>query len=515
MLFTSYLFIAFLAAVLAACFVCPPRVRWMLLLLVSGVFYAWTGWDNVACLSVTVLTTYAAGRRIGQWHGRRAAYLAAHPELSREERRIYNRRNEAARRRALAACLALNLGLLGAIKYAAVTVGGANALLGMNLSAPRLIMPMAISFYTFQSVGYVIDVYRGAVPAERNAARFALFCSFFPQMVQGPISRYEDLSKTLFSTESIGADAFRDGLYRVALGFFKKLVIADRLLAAVKIITGDPQTYDGAYTAVGILLYAVTLYADFTGGIDIAVGAARAMGVRLPENFNRPFAAVSIADYWRRWHITMGTWFRDYVFYPLSASRPLIKLSKWMRGKNAAAGKRVPVYITTLTVWLATGAWHGASLNFWVWGLLNGLVIVLSEECAPLYKRFRARFAVSETALYRAFMIVRTFCLMSLIRSLDVYDGVGTTFRALGSMVTRFDGQRLWNGGFAALGLTAGDAVVAAAGIGVLLWAGRPVEPTSRPALRYAGTLALVLATLVFGAYGPGYDAAQFIYNRF
>ncbi|MCL2030425.1 MAG: MBOAT family protein [Oscillospiraceae bacterium] len=518
MLFTSYTFLLFLAVVLTACWLCPPRFRWRLTLAASVVFYAWLGWSSLAYLAVTVALAYVAGRLMGRLHAQREAFLSASADRPREERRAYSKRNEAARRRVLAACLTLILGALLAVKYTAWAVGGANALFGTGLAAPRLLMPMGVSFFTFQTAGYLIDVYRGAVKAERGAARLALFCSFFPQMVQGPISRWGDLSQTLFSADKINSGDFFAGIQRIVLGFFKKLVIADRLLAAVRTVTADPETYHGAYAALGILLYAVTLYADFTGGIDIALGAARAMGVRLAENFDRPFAAASAAEYWRRWHITMGTWFRDYLFYPLSASRPLTRLSRWARGKNAAAGRRVPVYAATLTVWLATGAWHGASWNFWVWGLANGLVIVLSEECAPLYKRFHARFGLGKTAAYRAFAVVRTFCLMSLIRSLDIYDGVGTTFRAIGSIVTRFDAGNVINGGFSALGLTAGDAAVAAGAVLVLLVWGRRGRDGTREtsaALQTALTLALLMVTLVFGAYGPGYDAGQFIYNRF
>jgi D-alanyl-lipoteichoic acid acyltransferase DltB (MBOAT superfamily) len=523
MLFTSYTFLLFLAVVLAACLLCPPRFRWMAMLAASVVFYAWLGWSSLAYLAVTVASTYAAGHAIGRLHAKREAVLAASADLPREERKAIRGKNERARRRVLAACLLLNLGALFAVKYTAYAVGGANALFGLELAAPRLLMPMGVSFFTFQAVGYLIDVYRGTVKAERNPARHALFCSFFPQMVQGPISRYGELSRTLFAPNKINTEAFFGGIQRIVLGFFKKLVIADRLLGSVVLVAGDPEAYHGAYAALGILLYAVTLYADFTGGIDITIGAARAMGVTLSENFNRPFAAVSIADYWRRWHITMGTWFRDYLFYPLSASRPLTKLSKRLRGKNAALGKRLPVYITTLTVWLATGAWHGASWNFWVWGLINGIVIILSEECGPLYKRFHARFGFGQTAAYRAFTVVRTFCLMSLIRSLDIYDSVGATFRSVVSIVTRFDVENVVNGGFSALGLTAGDAIVAAGAVLVLLVLGRRqgkdgkhlIEDGSPAALRLAVTLALLTATLIFGAYGPGYDAAQFIYNRF
>ena len=173
-------------------------------------------------------------------------------------------------------------------------------------------------------------------------------------------------------------------MQRIMWGYFKKLVIADRILVAVNTIIRDPEVYQGAFALVGMLFYAFQLYADFTGGIDITIGIAQVLGIEVKENFNRPYFSKSIAEYWRRWHITLGTWFRDYLFYPISVSKPMMKVFKFTRERfGGAIGRRIPVYISTITVWFVTGIWHGASWNFIAWGMANCVVIIISQELEP------------------------------------------------------------------------------------------------------------------------------------
>ncbi|MBE6557150.1 MAG: MBOAT family protein, partial [Ruminococcaceae bacterium] len=229
-------------------------------------------------------------------------------------------------------------------------------------------------------------------------------------------------------------------------------------------------------------------------------------------------------EYWNRWHITMGTWFTDYIFYPLSVSRPMLSLSKSSRkllGK--AVGKRIPVYTATVATWFLTGLWHGAGWNFIVWGLLNCVVILISQECEPLYRRFRERAPrLTSSVPYTKFMAVRTFLLMGLIRSLDVYRDVPLTFRMWGSMVTQFNLPVLFSGGLTPLGLSAVDYVILAVGVAVMsivsrLGVKRSVRDRlyDRPVLSAALFGTLLVCVLLFGAYGVGYDATQFIYNQF
>jgi len=530
MLFTSYGFLLFLAIVLTACLICPGKHRWKMLLIASFVFYGMSGLRYLIYIAFTILSSYLFGSKIDKLHRNQESFLLSNKDtLSTEDKKQYKSANKKARVKWAAACLLLNFGILAVIKYSDFAILNFNALLRITggrgeITFLRFALPMGISFYTFQTMGYIIDVYRGKTSAEKNLFKLALFTSFFPQVIQGPISRFDDLRVTLFSTERVSSSEISLGLQRVLLGFFKKLVIADRLVIAVRAISSSPGQYQGIFVFIASLLYAVTLYADFTGGIDITIGLAQALGVRIKENFNRPFYAISTADYWRRWHITMGTWFRDYLFYPISVCKPMLKFSKSARvrlGENF--GKRLPVYISTILVWFATGIWHGASWNFVVWGLLNGFVLIISEECKPLYRKFHNTFNIGNLAVYRAFTVLRTFCLMSLIRTLDIYADVGTYFRQLGTAFTKLAPGGLQHGGLTGLGLTRGDYIVAFSGVALLIVIGRlqksddirVVLSRRNTALRYGIYMVMVLSIIVFGAYGTGYDASQFIYNQF
>ncbi|MFR1518034.1 MAG: MBOAT family O-acyltransferase [Clostridia bacterium] len=515
MLFTSLEFIAFIALLFLVYYFVPIRFRWILLLVCSAVFYAFAGLSGFLFLGLTVVSTYGAGYFIGRIYGKQAAYLDG-KTLPREEKKAYKDRCKKQMRLFLVPCLIFNFGILALLKY---------ILIGAGLFGKELILPMGISFYTFQTMGYLIDVYRGKAKAERNIFRLALFTSFFPLLVQGPISDYKYLTETLYTPAPYSAKNVLFGLERMLWGYFKKLVIADRLLAAVRILIGNPAEYTGAYALFGMALYAIQLYADFTGGIDITIGIAQVLGIRLQENFNRPYFSKNITEYWRRWHISLGEWFKEYLFYPISVAKPMLKLSKNARAKlGDAVGKRIPVYISTILVWLTTGIWHGRGWNFLVWGLGNCVIILLSQELSPLYQKFHARFpALKATVWYRSFEILRTIFILSSLRMLDCYRNVPLTFRMFGGIFTQGNYADLIGGGFLKLGLSAWDYAIVGAGT-VLIFTVSMLQRTGsireklyrRPLpLQSAAVALLLLAVLIFGAYGIGYDSSQFIYNQF
>mgnify|MGYP000870288371 FL=1 len=529
MLFTSYGFILFLCIVIGLYYTIPKRFQWKLLLVASFVFYYFSGWSNLIYISVTIVSTYLIGVKLGNLDKQQKSYIKEHKEsLTLEEKKAYKEKIKVRRWRWLLLCLFFNLGILAAIKYTNFAIANINhifTLFKMNeLSFVNLLLPMGISFYTFQTMGYIIDVYRGKYEPERNIGKLALFVSFFPQLIQGPISRFDDLSKSLYEEHHFDAKNFAFGFQRVLWGYFKKLVIADRIVTAVLEITKNPETYDGIFVLVGMVYYAIQLYADFTGGIDITIGIAQMLGIKVTENFNRPFFSKSITEYWRRWHITMGTWFRDYIFYPLSVCKPMLNISKSSRKRfGEEIGKRIPVYLSTITVWFTTGLWHGASWNFIVWGLLNGFVILVSQEFEPLYAKFHERFNVADTFGFRLFQVMRTFLLMSSLRILDCYRDVGVSFRMFGSMFTKLNINELFNGSLLKLGLDMSDYIVIIIGVIVMISvslsqrsgsvrekiAGKPVI------IRYAVFVLLFFSIIIFGAYGIGFDSNQFIYNQF
>lgn len=340
------------------------------------------------------------------------------------------------------------------------------------------VLPLGISFFTFQAAGYVLDVHRKKIRPEPNFFRLLLFLTFFPQLVQGPINRYPGFSAQ-FGKKPCRED-FRAGLERMTWGYFKKLVIADRIAPAVRILAA------GEFGGLGMLLlslfYCIRIYGDFTGGIDIALGFARMLGIRLPENFRNPFAAESAAEFWRRWHITLGEWMKDYVFYPLSVSAPMRCFSRWSR--NTLHNRKLPVYAASCLTWMATGLWHGLTPNFLVWGLLNFAVITAQQELPPLRSR-RARIA-------------STFFLMNLIRVCDLHPNVWEFLCRLADFH--------WQLPTGLLSLP--DFLILAIAFPLALhWDSKP-----RPAWALPLT---IFAAILLGSYGVGYAGEAFIYNGF
>jgi D-alanyl-lipoteichoic acid acyltransferase DltB (MBOAT superfamily) len=526
--FTSVSFLLFAVMTLLVYFTVPKRVQWMVLLVASYVFYLFAGAQYLIFIVYTTLISYLTAL----WMQKRAdaedAFVAANRDtMEKAERKAYRAKEKKKRFRILVGGLVLGFGMLAVLKYTAFVLTGVNATLSAfgakGIKIPSLLLPLGISFYTFQSMGYLIDVYRKNVRAERNPAKFALFVSFFPQIIQGPISRFGSLGEQLLTPHKFDGFHFRAGMARVAWGFFKKLVVADTAMVAVKELSFG-SGYTGAYVVLLILLYSAQIYGDFTGGIDITIGLSEMMGIRLAENFNRPFSSKSTKEYWRRWHITMGSWFTDYVFYPLSVCNPMQRLSKWSRAKlGTGLGKRIPVYLATIVTWFLTGFWHGAGLNFIVWGLLNCLVILVSQELQPLYNRFGAKFPrLVASKPWEKWQMVRTFLLMGLIRSLDCYRDVGRTFRLWGTMLTRFNWGELFTGGMTSFGLSLAEWCVIGCGVILMYLASRlgqdePVREklSRRPVLLCACICLLVLVILIFGAYGIGFDASAFIYDQF
>ena len=527
MFFTSSNFIFFFALSLAAVCLSSQRSRPWVILAFNIVFYLFSGFAGFCCLAFTCVSTWYCGYRIESLTEQRALARACE-SMEDEERKAVLARIGASKRRWLVLCVVLNLSVLGLAKYTMFVLDNIGSLFfaaGFSVKLPELQMlfPLGISFYTFKAIAYVTDTYRSPKPGkgDKNPVNVAAFISFFPEVVQGPISRYGALDGTFLNPAPLTAEETAAAVRRILWGFFKKLVIADRLMPTLFALPGISEEQPaGAYALMTALVYAVTLYADFTGGIDITIGAARLMGVKVAENFNSPFLARGIADYWRRWHITMGTWFRDYLLYPFSTSRFMLWLQRVVkRAFGPSVSKHIHAAVVTMTMWFCVGVWHGATWNFIVWGLVNGVVFVVTQELEPLYARFHGRFGFTRSRGYAAFQIVRTFLMMAFIHTLDIYPTAGATLRAFFSIFINFDAAAVAANGLEALPLTTTDCVIAGLGTALMIatcfFAKRAAGKTPLLSVCLIHSVLLLTATLVFGCYGIGYDAQQFIYNRF
>ena len=527
MLFTTYLFGIFLAALVLVYYLLPQKCRPYVLLLGSMGYFAITGAANLLLILLTFGSAYAAARWMERNLEKQKATLALASDWDKPAKKAYKAKEKKKRLWILTAALVFNFGLVALLKLDLFGCGSFATSLNKlwHISSDwEVLTLLGLSFYTFQTMGYLIEVYREKAPAEHNPFKLLLFVSYFPLLIQGPICRYKDIYENLFAEHRFSLENLNLGLARIAWGLAKKLLVANRLLTAITTIRDYPASFRGGWFLLVTVLYSAKIYADFTGGIDMTIGISRLFGIDLPENFRQPFFSKSTKEYWNRWHISLGEWFTDYLFYPLSVSRPMLALSTWSRAHlGKEVGKRVPVYAATILTWFVTGLWHGTAWNFIVWGLLNCLVILVSQELSPLYKKFRRALPrFTESGFYAGFEMLRTFLLMGFIRILDVYGKVGLTFRLFFGMFVPAN----WRGTPAmaeflpAVQIGASDLIVLAAAIAAMFTVsviGYNKTPVwerlkRKPCLTLCCTLLLITVCILFGRYGIGYDPNAFRY---
>ena len=389
MSFVSINFIIFVAVLFVVYFVIGelvPKYQWTVLLAASLIFYiSAVKWLAVYLLGIIGIT----------W-----LFPFLMRKASNRKRKIY-----------LTICLIVVLGILLCLKCRNAYVRFVPEIIRSGI-----VMPLGISFFSFLSIGYVIDVYRGTVEAEKNPLKYAVYVSFFPHITQGPLDRYSELQSQLFDRHKFEGNSFKMGVERILLGYFKKLIVANNLGSFVESIYSEPELYSGIILAFSTLMYAFQIYADFSGYMDIACGISECMGIRIAENFETPYFSESIAEYWRRWHSTLGSWFRDYLYYPVLRSYPVTELSRKLRkAGHKKASRNVPTTIGLLCTWLLIGFWHGASGNFIAHGLFHGTIIILSTVLAKWYGLCKEKLHIDDKSkLWRAFKILRTFILVNI-----------------------------------------------------------------------------------------------------
>lgn len=482
MSFLSLSYFLFFPLTALVYFLLPRRVRNGWLLLSSWFFYLCSGAEYLPFLLGTICVTYFAARSL--------------------EKRP--------RKGLLAVCLCLFVGMLGIFKYlrfGAESLSRLLALVGLDWSpmVPKLLLPAGISFYLFAAMGYLVDVYRGKYPAEKDFVKCGLFLSFFPSLLSGPIGRGDKLLSQFEVYHNFNYVNLREGLTRFLWGAFKKLVLADRLAVVVDTIFAAPKNYGAIQVILAACAFSIQIYCDFSAYSDMAVGSAKVMGFELIENFRTPYFSRSIAEFWRRWHISLSSWFRDYLYIPLGGSR---------RGM-------VRKYCNVLIVFAVSGLWHGAALTFILWGLLNGFYQVVSGVTAPIRSKARALFHLrNDSKMTALWQMGWVFVLSTLAWVFFEAGSFSNALAVLRNMVKPV----LWDvGGLAAMGMDRKEFL--AAGMGVLLLLGvdaysQKTDPAKKVAtaprlVRWGVYLCLLLLCVIFGSYGTGYDAQSFIYGQF
>lgn len=501
MLFNSVDFQVFFPVVLLIYFVIPNRflkIKNLWLLIASYYFYmSWNAKYIVLIFASTVIT-YLCGILLEQI---KRSDLSEKDKIKRKKL-------------ALILSLVINLGILGYFKYTNFfldTIENALSLCHISLNIPNfdILLPVGISFYTFQAVGYTIDVYRDDIYAEKSFVQYALFVSFFPQLVAGPIERSRNLIKQLAVPHKLEMENLKKGVLLMIWGYFLKIVIADRIAIFEDTVFGNYHDYKGWFIVLGILLFCIQLYCDFYGYSIIATGAAKVLGINLMENFNTPFFSHTIGEFWRRWHVSLTSWFTDYIYFPLGGSRKG-KIRKWRN---------------ILIVFFLSGLWHGASLNYVMWGVVNGLFQIVGEMLMPIRIKLRNILRINVKSLgYRLSQIAVTFGLFTLsiipIRALT-WDAIKYTAK---EYVAPRNPWIFFDGSLFTAGLNEKNFTVLAVSILILLIADvckynkiviSDVILRQDMPIRWICFVGGIVLVLIFGMWGPAFAKENFIYFQF
>lgn len=488
MTYTSYAFILFVLLTIGVYYTVHKNWQWFVLLVASIAFYICSGPVFLIYLVVFSLFTWYGAKRI-------------------EKRGMDKQRSETTLKALVAVLVFLNIGILFIVKWSGMELALFNRLFGTSL-AWRVIMPLGISFFTFQNTSYVIDVYRGKIPAEKDFSHYLLYSSYFPYIVSGPINRYGQMERQLFTGHSFDKDSFYQGLLRILWGYLKKMVIADRAAVFVDEVFGHYFMYRGLFVLFAVLLFSLQLYMDFSGYMDIVMGVSQLFGIEMTENFYAPYGAATTSEFWRRWHVSLTSWFRDYLYIPLGGNR---------KGK-------VRKYINIMIVFLFCGMWHGAGITFLIWGGLNGLYQVVGDMTVGIRQKLCRMLGLDENshgAMFRKRLI--TTMLVELAWLFFRADGFREAFAMLRRMFTGWNPWILTDGTLYQTGLDPWDFLIILVGTMVVGWISRIGSKKDLHRIFISQSwlcqtlviLAVLVVWYLFGIYGPGFDPANFIYYNF
>ncbi|MBQ6889221.1 MAG: MBOAT family protein [Lachnospiraceae bacterium] len=479
--FNSLMFLLFFPCVTIIYYLFPEKVKNLFVFISSMLFYACCGGKYVFWLLGVICISYFSA-------------------LGME------RQGEKKKKQIITINIIVVIGLMFGFKYLNMIPQMASSLLKVFGVQTRtffweVVLPVGISFYTFVALGYVADVYRGKVKAEKNFVDYGAFVAFFPTLISGPIERSNNLLKQIKEPKKFDANKIRNGFCQMLWGYFQKVVVADRVCVIVAAVYNDYEAYSGIYVVVATLLYAFQIYCDFAGYSNVAIGAARVLGFELSKNFNAPYLATSISEFWKRWHISLSTWLRDYVYISLGGNR----------------GGKVKKYRNLICTFLVSGLWHGANWTFVVWGGLHGIYSVVNDAISEKWESWKSKGAT-------VVKCVITFALVDFAWLFFRADTVQDAFRMIKLVFVRFDLMSIFNRELAiSMGMEIEDIVIMILGLLVVLLA-----ELLRNKIDFRGKLCqlalpirwlvfyvAIFVILIFGYYGPGFDAAQFIYKQF
>lgn len=508
--------------------VLPQKMRRCLLLLSSYFFFFSISGKLLVYLLLSTLSVHHIGLWLADVQNECGTALKS---AEKEEKKALKALYQKKQRRIMTFAVVLHIGMLILLKYTPFIGTNINSLLKLTglqlrLPVPVFLIPIGISFYSLQAVAYLFDVYRKKIPADRSLLRLALFMSFFPQIMEGPICRYSDTAEALYEAPKMHYDNFVLGSQRILFGLMKKLVIADRLNLLIQNVYSEPDAYDGFVMALGAVGYTFQLYADFSGTMDLVIGAAQMFGISLPENFKRPFFSATISEFWKHWHITLGTWFKDYIFFPVSMSKPMKKLTSNARKKlGNHYGPLIAGAVSLFCVWFCNGLWHGAGWNYIFFGMYHFVLILFGNIIEPTAIKVSRKLHINRSAFpYRCMQIARTFILVCFGELFFRAENLSQGLKMFGKIFTDFTFATLKGGSLFKFGMDKQDYIIIIVSavllfiIGVLQEKGINIRSSvakKNIAVQFAVYYALILFIVIFGAYGAGYVPLDPIYAGF
>lgn len=523
----SLTFIGFVAILVALYFLLPKKFQWVVLLVANAVFYLAGGLRSVCYILITIVSQYFLALALERENDRMTQKL--------EKRKLNNKRKQqikqeysAKKKRYVLFSLLINLGILCFFKFANPAIESVNQIFGTQGESLDILVPLGLSYYTFKAVGYVIDVYRGRVKAQRNIFKLALFISYFPALVQGPIDRYENLADQLLAEHVFDYQRLAFGAQRMLWGYIKKLVIAERIAVITSTVIGSyaENGYEGFTVFFALALGAFQLYADFSGGMDIVIGLSEIFGITLTENFRQPFFAASYAEFWQRWHITLGAWMRTYVFYPLSLSPAFNKLGRKCRKLfGDRTGKLIAPSLASFVTFFLLGMWHGTGWKYVLYSVYQAFFVSTGTLLSNVYARGRTVFKINERSKsWRVFQAVRTVFMVTIARYFTQAKDLPNIAGLFEATFTNFNPWVFFDGSLYKLGLDRPNFNLMLLSIAGLLLIDYIKEKGVRirqsiaeqgVVFRWCVYYAAVFALIILGMYGPSFDAASFIYERF
>lgn len=527
MVFHSIKFLIFLSMTVLIFFCLPLKFRWLVLLLSSVIFYCIADVAFLPFLMLSLLTAYGSARLISRIYSVQDERISQIEDKS-EKKRIKEQYKRYARI-VMFMGVAIILFMLSYSKFTGILLKAINALTGMevNFDIDQVIVPLGISYYSFSLIGYILDIYWRRYESEKRFFHFCLFGFYFPQILQGPIARYNRLMPQFDAIPQFDYKRVTFGLQLMLWGYFKKLVIADRLNLFVSNVFEQWNEQTGLILMIATVFYSIQLYADFSGCVDIASGISQVFGITLDKNFNHPYFATSVEDFWHRWHISLGSWFRDYVYMPVTTSKFVKKLTKNVRKKVGDTPAKfisllIPIYVT----WCLTGIWHGTGWNYVLWGLYHGTLILAGIMLAPFFQKINSALKINTaTFSWKLFQMIRTFFLCGFISRMITRPGNLTAAKGVfwNSFFLELKPWILWDGTLYGYGLDARNFILALLCILLLLIVSilqergsvREMIAGQNLIFRWGIYYAAFFSVIILGVYGYGFDSSKFVYMTY